>query len=70
METASVKANKVTASAAGASSFRVVKEKSGALIGGKPTGNAPVISMPVTSFPKAQLSSAATRLPTAIATIM
>ncbi len=70
METASVRAKRVTASAAGASSRRVCREKSGIDRGGSAAGSAPTVRMAVTDSPKAAFSPSAARLPATMAMIM
>ena len=70
IDTASVSANRVIASASGDSWRRVSGEKSGMDSGGNCWGRAPTIWIPEVSSLKARLNRAAARLPAAIATIM
>ena len=66
MDTASVRANRVTANAAGASSRMVAKSNSGMDRGGKRLGNAPTVAMPCSAAP----SKTEITLPTNMAPIM
>ena len=70
MDTASVSANSVTASADGARWRILSSVNDGADNGGRLAGSAPTVAMLVTSAPNHQSSSTANKLPPTIAAIM
>ncbi len=70
MDTASVSANRVTASAAGARALIVSSDRSGADSGGSEAGKAPTVPIPVSAWPMVAFSTIDAPLPTSMATII